>query len=149
MKRGLLVKNMITRFPINTIEWLRNSYEEWDVAAFYEESTYKQFKSDIKKVTKAKPVLVDHHEAHAMSSILMTDWKDCAVMVIDTVGSKFSTSLGVYENDKITWIKRFRYPNSLGLFIQLLLVYWVLSHSAVSLKSWLRQDTVLLNGLNL
>ena len=51
-----------------------------------------------------------------MSSILMTDWNDCAVMVIDTVGGKFSTSLGVYENDKITWIKRFRYPNSLGLF---------------------------------
>lgn len=103
-------------FPINTIEWLRNTYEDWEVAAFYEESTYKQFKSDIKKITKAKPVLVDHHEAHAMSSILMTDWKDCAVMVIDTVGGKFSTSLGVYENGKITWLKRIRYPNSLGLF---------------------------------
>tara|TARA_Y100000114_G_scaffold117626_1_gene111988 strand:- start:493 stop:1851 length:1359 start_codon:yes stop_codon:yes gene_type:complete len=103
-------------FPINTIEWLRNTYEDWEVAAFYEESTYRQFKSDIKKITKAKPVLVDHHEAHAMSSIIMTDWKDCAVMVIDTVGGKFSTSLGVYENDKITWLKRIRYPNSLGLF---------------------------------
>ena len=103
-------------FPVNTIDWLRDTYEDWEYAAFYEESTYKQFKSDIKKITKAKPVLVDHHEAHAMSSILMTDWKDCAVMVIDTVGGKFSTSLGVYENDKITWIKRFRYPNSLGLF---------------------------------
>ena len=57
-------------FPINTIEWLRNTYEDWDYAVFYEESTYKQFKSDIKKITKAKPVLVDHHEAHAMSSII-------------------------------------------------------------------------------
>ena len=103
-------------FPVNTIEWLRDSYEDWEIAAFYEEATYKQFKSDIKKITKAKPILVDHHSAHAMSSILMTDWEDCAVMVIDTVGGKFSTSLGVYENGKITWIKRFRYPNSLGLF---------------------------------
>ena len=103
-------------FPIKTIEWLRDTYHDWEIAAFYEETTYKQFKIDIKKVTKAKPVLVDHHSAHAMSSIIMTDWLDCAVMVIDTVGGKFSTSLGVYENGKITWIKRFRYPNSLGLF---------------------------------
>ena len=102
-------------FPINTIEWLRNTYEDWEFAAFYEETTYKQFKSDIKKITKAKPVLVDHHEAHAMSSVLMTDWEDCAVMVVDTVGGKYSTSLGVYENGKIEWIKRFRYPNSIGL----------------------------------
>ena len=105
-----------SRFPFKTIEWLRDTYEEWEVAAFYESTTYKQFKSDIKKVTKAEPVLVDHHCAHAMSSILMTDWEDCAVMVIDTGGGKFSTSLGVYENGKITWIKRFRYPNSIGLF---------------------------------
>jgi carbamoyltransferase len=103
-------------FPKNTVEWLRNSYEDWEFAAFYEESTYSQFKSDIRYITKARPVLVDHHESHAMSSILMTDWTDCAVMVIDTVGGKFSTSLGVYENGKIEWIKRFRYPNSLGLF---------------------------------
>jgi len=103
-------------FPKNTVEWLRDTYEDWEFAAFYEESTYSQFKSDIRYITKAQPVLVDHHEAHAMSSILMTDWTECAVMVIDTVGGKFSTSLGVYENGRIEWLKRFRYPNSLGLF---------------------------------
>ena len=103
-------------FPKNTVEWLRDTYEDWEFAAFYEESTYSQFKSDIKYITKAQPVLVDHHEAHAMSSILTTDWTECAVMVVDTVGGKFSTSLGVYENGKIEWIKRFRYPNSIGLF---------------------------------
>ena len=37
-------------------------------------------------------------------------------MVIDTVGGKYSTSLGVFQNGKFTWLKRFRYPNSLGLF---------------------------------
>ena len=103
-------------FPHQTIEWLRNTYEDWDFAAFYEESTYSDFKSDIRKITKAQPVLVDHHEAHAMSSIMMTDWTECAVMVVDTIGGKFSTSLGVYNNGRIEWIKRFRYPNSIGLF---------------------------------
>ena len=42
-------KKYDNRFPINTIDWLRNTYEDWEVAAFYEESTFKQFKSDIKK----------------------------------------------------------------------------------------------------
>ena len=103
-------------FPHKTVEWLRDAYDDWEFAAFYEESTYNKFKKDIKKYTKAQPVLVDHHEAHAMSSILMTNWYECAVMVVDTVGGKYSTSLGVYKNGKIDWLKRFQYPNSLGLF---------------------------------
>ena len=37
-------------------------------------------------------------------------------MVVDTVGNRYSTSLGVYRNGQIEWIKRFRYPNSIGLF---------------------------------
>ena len=104
------------RFPKKTINWLKDPHEDWEFVAFYEETTYDRFKSDIKHHTFAKPVLVDHHEAHAMSSILMTKWYECAVMVVDTVGNKYSTSLGVYRNGKIEWIKRFRYPNSLGLF---------------------------------
>ena len=51
-----------------------------------------------------------------MSSILTTDCDKCAVMIVDTVGGAYSTSLGVYENQNITWLKRFEYPNSLGLF---------------------------------
>jgi len=103
-------------FPENTIKWMRDTYEDWEFAAFYEKSTYSQFKKDARKWTNARPVLVDHHEAHAMSSILMTDWTECAVMVIDTVGGNFATSLGVYRQGEIEWIKRFPYPNSLGLF---------------------------------
>ena len=103
-------------FPKNTIRWLRDQYDDWEFAAFYEETTYNQFKTDIKQLTNARPVLVDHHEAHAMSSILTTDWTECAIMVVDTVGNRYSTSLGVYRNGQIEWIKRFRYPNSIGLF---------------------------------
>ena len=33
-------------FPIKTIEWLRDTYHDWEIAAFYEETTYKQFKID-------------------------------------------------------------------------------------------------------
>jgi predicted NodU family carbamoyl transferase len=86
------------------------------LCSFLRRTTYSQFKSEIKKYTTARPILVDHHEAHAMSSICMTDWTECAIMVVDTVGGKYSTSLGVYRNGQIEWLKRFRYPNSLGLF---------------------------------
>ena len=51
-----------------------------------------------------------------MSSIITTNWDSCSVIVVDTQGGKFSTSLGIFEAGKITWLKRFRYPNSLGLF---------------------------------
>ena len=49
---------------------------------------------------------VDHHESHAMSSILTTNWKQCAVMVVDTVGGDYSTSLGVFSNNQFKWLKR-------------------------------------------
>ena len=84
-----------------------------------------------------------------MSSILTTDWNECAVMVIDTIGGKFSTSLGVFENGKIEWIKRFRYPNSLGLFYSSATRFLGFEPSLESPKSWLPLDTVFLNGLNL
>jgi carbamoyltransferase len=103
-------------FPEHTIRWMRDQYDDWEFAAFYEETTYSQFKSDLKKVSNARPVLVDHHEAHALSSILTTNWTECAIMVVDTVGNRYSTSLGVYKDGQIEWLKRFRYPNSIGLF---------------------------------
>ena len=59
---------------------MRDQYDDWEFAAFCEETTYSQFKSDIKEFTKAQTVLVDHHEAHAMSSILTTDWTECAII---------------------------------------------------------------------
>jgi carbamoyltransferase len=104
------------RFPSNTVRWLRDAWDDWDFVSFYEETTYAQFKSEIKQYTSARPILVDHHEAHAMSSICTTNWTECAVMVVDTVGNRYSTSLGVYRDGQIEWLKRFRYPNSLGLF---------------------------------
>lgn len=103
-------------FPSQTIKWLRDTYEDYEFAVFSNSSLYSKFKSDVRKYTRASPVLVDHHKAHAMSSIITTDWDSCAVMVVDTVGDGYSTSLGYFDGININWIKQFRYPNSLGLF---------------------------------
>jgi carbamoyltransferase len=109
-------KKFDNSFPHNTISWLRDTYNDYDFVVFSDKKNYSRFKSDIKKYSNASPVLVDHHEAHAMSSILMKDWSSCAVMVVDTVGDTYSTSLGYYDGITIRWLKRFKYPNSLGLF---------------------------------
>lgn len=105
------------RWPQHTIQWLQSISNDINVVAFYDRDNKKDSLQLIRKqFPKAEVSYVDHHESHGMSSILMTDWEKCAVMVVDTVGGKFSTSLGVFEKGKFTWLKRFRYPNSLGLF---------------------------------
>jgi carbamoyltransferase len=102
-------------FPSNAIQWCKDSYEDFDQVVFYEQSTFKQFKRDIKKYTRAEAVLVDHHKAHAMSSIIVKNWENCAVIVADCLGGEFSLSLGYYDSTDIVWLKQFKYPNSIGL----------------------------------
>ena len=104
-------------WPQNSIDYLQSITNNIKTIAYYDDTK----KHDVKPIVKAQfpsaeIIYFDHHECHAMSSILMTDWEDCAVMVVDTVGGKYSTSLGVYNKGKFTWLKRFTYPNSLGLF---------------------------------
>ena len=108
-------------FPINTFRWLRSQKEQTDVVAFYEKRDFMERQNIKRDIKKALPGKVDieffeHHDCHAMSSICTTDWDRCAVMVVDSMGGKYATSLGIFEDDKISWLKRFEYPNSLGLF---------------------------------
>mgnify|MGYP001104006629 FL=1 len=37
-------------FPLHTINWLKNAYEDFDYAVFYEQETYKRFKRDIRNI---------------------------------------------------------------------------------------------------
>lgn len=108
-------------FPSKTLRWIRNQQEDFDGVFFYEKKGFKErqaIKREIKKtIPGSYPIeFMDHHDCHAMSAICTTDWDSCAVMVVDSVGGKYATSLGIYENGEITWLKRFEYPNSLGLF---------------------------------
>ena len=114
-------KKFDNSFPSNSIRWMRHHIEKVDGVAYYERPGLlerQNIKREIKKAIPGKyPIeFMDHHKCHAMSSILTTDWDRCAVLVVDSVGGNYSTSLGMYENNEITWIKRFEYPESLGLF---------------------------------
>lgn len=103
------------KFPSKALRWVKDVYEDFDHIVFYEESTYKRFKDDIKAYSKTKPELVDHHEAHAMSGLIMSDCAESAIIIADCLGGKFSMSLGYYQKGSFNWLKRFSYPNSLGL----------------------------------
>ena len=105
------------RWPQNAINYSTHLCAEIKTVVFYDKDNKGDSKSLIKKqFPKAEIEYVDHHESHAMSAICTTRWDECAVMVVDTVGGLYSTSLGVFQKGKIKWIKRFEYPNSLGLF---------------------------------
>jgi carbamoyltransferase len=102
-------------FPTKAVSWVKNVYEDFDQVVFYEKAFLNQAKTEIKKITKAEVILVDHHKAHAMSSIIVKNWSKAAVLVVDCLGGEYSLSLGYYDGKTIEWIKRFKYPNSLGL----------------------------------
>lgn len=109
-------------FPIKTLKWLQKGLNTTDRVVFYDNAysflNKRKIKQTIKKHIHGKYDIefVEHHKAHAMSAIATTNWTSCAVMVVDTIGGNYSTSLGIYKDNNITWLKRFEYPNSLGLF---------------------------------
>ena len=78
-------------------------------------------KRDIKKALPGKFDIefFEHHDCHAMSSICTTDWDRCAVMVVDSMGGKYATSLGIFEDDKISWLKDLNIQTVLDYFILL------------------------------
>lgn len=60
--------------------------------------------------------IVKHHLAHAASACRVSDFKECAVLVIDNRGEDASTSLGIYKGGKINFFRQVNIQNSLGIF---------------------------------
>lgn len=75
-------------------------------------------KSQLKKLGKGEPkeiLFVEHHLAHAALGYYTSGLIDAAILVVDAVGEKATTSFMRGEGDKITLIKEQNYPNSIGL----------------------------------
>ncbi len=65
--------------------------------------------------TKYKVHLIDHHRAHAASTFYISPWDEAAILTLDGIGSDgTSTYLAVGKGDKITDLRRFKFPHSLG-----------------------------------
>ena len=65
--------------------------------------------------TKYKVHLIDHHRAHAASAFFISPWDEAAILTLDGIGSDgTSTCLAVGKGDRITDLRRFKFPHSLG-----------------------------------
>ena len=75
-----------------------------------------QFEKHFNQRLKNKPILVDHHLAHAASSTLMSRFKECNYVTLDGFGDFVSTSIGNFNNNKFNKLKEVQFPHSIGLF---------------------------------
>lgn len=75
-----------------------------------------QFEKYFNQKLKNKPILVDHHLAHAASSTLMSGFKECNYVTLDGFGDFVSTSIGNFNNNKFDKLKEVQFPHSIGLF---------------------------------
>ena len=75
-----------------------------------------EFKKHFSTKLKNKVFLVDHHLAHAASSVLMSKFSDCNYVTTDGFGDFLSTTIGKFSEQKFNTIQDVKFPHSLGLF---------------------------------
>jgi len=67
--------------------------------------------------------IVDHHMAHAASVFYTSNFDDSMIITADLTGDGKSTTLCYGSDDKISILKEFRRPNSLGIFYSMITQY--------------------------
>lgn len=113
--RGRIVEGRVLAgpaFPRSTVRDLKDVHNDWEYATCHVPAQFGDFKTNLKAISSAHPVLVDYREALAMSSIAMSNWTTCAVMVVDSG----YCGLGYYTGNQFYWLREFYYPNSISLF---------------------------------
>ena len=109
-------------WPSLSLNYIVENYDFSKIEAitFYEKpSIFNKFdiKNKLKNLGYKKEIFyLEHHHSHAYSSISLNEWKPGAVMVVDSKGGNWATSLGYWDGKNLYWIKKFPYPQSLGLF---------------------------------
>lgn len=68
-------------------------------------------------------IFLDHHLCHAASSYFVSGFKDAAVVTIDGVGEKVTTSYGEARGNNIQLKKCICFPHSIGLLYTTLTVF--------------------------
>ncbi|MEA3414216.1 MAG: carbamoyltransferase N-terminal domain-containing protein, partial [Nanoarchaeota archaeon] len=63
---------------------------------------------------KSKVIFMDHHLSHAASSYLLSPFNESAILTIDGVGEKITTTLGFGKKNKVSIDETIAFPNSLG-----------------------------------
>jgi carbamoyltransferase len=58
----------------------------------------------------------NHHMSHAAAAYYTSPYKDCAALIVDSIGEWDTISIWKTENNSLKRVYRETYPNSLGLF---------------------------------
>ncbi len=81
---------------------------------------YKNFGLKLKKDQISN---TEHHLSHAASAFYPSNFEDAAILVMDGVGEFASTSIWRGDANKIYFIEKINFPNSLGLLYSALTYY--------------------------
>ena len=64
-----------------------------------------------------------HHVTHAASAFLVSPFEDAAILILDAVGERASTTLAVGEGNQIRILEQIDFPHSWGMFYALMTDY--------------------------
>jgi carbamoyltransferase len=59
---------------------------------------------------------INHHQAHALSSYLMSGFDEASVLVVDGRGAEEATTLWHAKGNDLRLLETYKYPDSLGVF---------------------------------
>lgn len=69
-----------------------------------------------KKLKPAKNILfVSHHQSHAASAFFASPFQEAAILVMDAVGEKSTTTCWLGKNNEMEMVSEINFPHSLGM----------------------------------
>ena len=69
----------------------------------------------VKKNIQNKFMFSEHHQSHAGSAFYASPFEEAAILTIDGVGERVTTSIAYGKGNKMTILKEINFPHSLGL----------------------------------
>jgi carbamoyltransferase len=82
----------------------------------WEKKSKKQIEKQLRKYSNDKPIFLKHHLSHAGSAYLVSGFDEAAILTIDGVGEKQTTTLSLGKGNDIELKKYIDFPDSAGLF---------------------------------
>ena len=129
-ERFTRVKHAPGQIPDKAISWILKqkslSIQDIDLIASHGITFGEEFESKLKKYFqyyfKKEPPLfrVHHHLAHAASAYYASGFKKSMILTVDNSGDGVSTQTALGLNGKIKVLKKWKRPQSLGLFYSMM-----------------------------
>ena len=114
--RGVMPTNAITK----GLNFIQKSIKDVEYVAYY--ANYFKIKDDLVRYFKhnfgysPKILFYDHHMCHAASAFFPSKFEKSLIFTADYSGDGVSTTVSIGNGKNIETVKRYKKPNSLGIF---------------------------------